>query len=427
MQQAISPPSSPSAARRWPEALRDQPRPPDPFPMRLFFLGLLPGLIGAMLLIVGAVYLEQRANRQILYLTPQSGLAVVRADGTRNRAITLGESGARFTGPAQWSPDGSRFAALITQDGATKVLIVRQEDDTPSVIDSSISDELQLPAAPWSDDGAYLALTRDTRQGQGELLIADVQQGRAITVALSLDATVPVSWRPQSRELLATSRTEGVTRTLHIVGVDGQPRLLTPQDQQASHADGAWSPDGQQIAYVAGSARADVGGGIWVANADGNGARAVVSDGVNFAPVWAPRGDLLFFTRLLTETGALELYRVRPDGSDLAPVGPSTPAWRIAGADRSALLSWSPDGSQLLFQGSGQQGLAVYTGLYDGSNPQPRFAVAESNAEALVARWMPTSRALLIASPSSGMLVRWVDEDRANRSLPRGSFPAIQP
>src|SRR5439155_10298852 len=129
-----------------------------------------------------------------------------------------------------------------------------------------------------------------------------------------------------------------------------------------------------------------------------------------------------FFTRLLTKTGELELYRVRPDGQGLTRIGLSTPAWRIAGVDRSALLEWSPDASQIFFQGIDQQQarMVIYKALYDGSNPQELVSEPGSGSEFPVVRWLPTSRALLVGSQSRGMFLRWVDQDRPIKAFPAG-------
>jgi WD40 repeat protein len=241
-----------------------------------------------------------------------------------------------------------------------------------------------------------------------------------------------LDWHPQSDELLVTARTNNMTRTLLIVSMDRQSRPFPSLDKQVARWDGAWSPDGKQIVYVANmniNTSESGGGSIWVANSDGSSPREIVKGDQNFAPLWAPRGDLLFFTRLLTETGGYELYRIKPDGQD-QPVfvgegagPPSSPA-----INRHTLLDWSPDGEKLFFQSFDQQQrrMTLYGALYDGSNPQPLFSQPIGVDPTLV-YWAPTSRALLIASQSQGMLLRWIDQDRPATQLPRGFFPSWQP
>jgi Tol biopolymer transport system component len=415
-------------AQPWPEALRDQPRPPDPFPRGLFLLAMLPGIIGALLLIAAAIYLEQRANRQILYATPQGRLAVVRADGAQPRSLFDGVT-ARITGSARWSPDGRRFAAIATANGMAKLLVAQPADAAPTLIDVGDTRDVTLPSRPWSDDGAYLTLLRRTPENQTEIFFADMGQARALTTTQQIELGAAIDWQPGAHAMLVTTRTDAITPTLQIVNADGTLRPFAPQDQQVTHGDGAWSPDAQQIAYVAGRDPTEIAGGLWVAQADGGGARMIVRDGLNFAPVWAPRGDLLFFTRLLTETGEFALYRVQPDGQELARVGPSISAWRLPGADRSALLSWSPDGSQLFYQGIDRQQLSVYSALYDGSNPRAVHTEIGSAPTHLMVRWMPNSRAVLIADASGDMQISWVNQEaeRPPKTLLSGRLPVLQP
>jgi Tol biopolymer transport system component len=419
----------PSAAQLWPEAARDQPRPPEPFPRRLFLSWLVPGLVGAIILIAITVYLEQRANRRIVYRTQGGALASVRADGAGERALSFTGLEDAIFGPPQWAPDGSRFAAIVSQRGTSRVLVAQSGNITSTLIETDEPGEVSFAGDPWSADSAYLSLLRARPGDTASLLIADVRQARVVTVGLVLDPRANLGWRQQANELLVTARAEGITPTLHIVGIDGQARPIPLQDKQVSHSDGAWSPDGQQIAYVASAKTQELAGSIWVANSDGGNAREIVQEGQNFAPVWAPRGDLLFFTRLLTKTGDFELYRVRPDGQGLSRVGAGTPAWYTPGVDRAAILDWSPDGSQLFFQDFApeQKRLTVYKGLYDGSNAQAVFTEPSSGDAFEVIRWAQTSRALLIDSQSRGMFMLWVDAERPTQPFPAGSFPSWQP
>lgn len=107
-------------------------------------------------------------------------------------------------------------------------------------------------------------------------------------------------------------------------------RLLTPPEQAAVMP--AWSPDGQQITYVAGPDVGPVGGGeparaalaqrrIWTMRADGSEARVLTSDPVyrDELPHWTRDGQWLVFVRLDGQD-RLSLWRMRPDGSELARI-----------------------------------------------------------------------------------------------------------
>lgn len=429
--QPLETPVLPSTAQFWPEAAREQPRLPDPFPHRMFLTWLVPGLVGTIILIAIAIYLEQRANRQIIYQTQDGSLASVRADGADKQTLHFTDLEDAIFGKPYWAPDSNRFAVIVYQRKTpqSQVLVAQPGNTTPTLITIDEPNIMFFAGDPWSADSAYLSLLSTRPDHTVSLLIADVQQARVVPVGIELALQASIDWRQQTNELLVTALTEGITPTLHIVGIDGQLRPIPLPDQQVSHFDGAWSPDGQQIAYVASTNLYESASSIWVANSDGSNARQIVQDGQNFAPVWAPHGDLLFFTRFLMETEEYELYRVRPDGQELTRIGGSTPAWQILGVDRSAILDWSPDSSQLFFQDFApkEERLTIYQALYDGSNAQAVYTETGRNHTFDVIRWAPTSHALLIDSQSRGMFMLWIDEERRNKQFPDGSFPSLQP
>ncbi|MFL5805353.1 MAG: hypothetical protein ACJ8CR_26880 [Roseiflexaceae bacterium] len=419
-----------AAPQLWPEQPRDQPRPEDRFPLALFLAWIIPGLIGTIVLAATFIYLEQRASRQIVFLTPGGELGAVRADGTGVRTLNFANlEGARFAEP-QWAPDGSRFAAVVSHQGKAELLLAQSQTITPTLLAPIELDNLFLPGQAWSYDSAYLALVGlDSTRGS-LLQLADVQQGRVVTVALTLDRQASLDWHPQSDELLVTALTDNTTPTLRIVSTDSQSRPFTPQDNLVAHSAGAWSPDGKQIAYVAGASKSDLTGSIWVANRDGSNAHEIAKGDQSFAPIWAPRGDFLFFTRLVTETRDYELYRIKPDGQDQpAFIGKGLPPLDSPAINRRLLMDWSPDGGKLFFQSFDrqEQKVTLYGALYDGSNAQPLFSQPSSGSDPPLVSWAPTSRALLIASQSQGMFLRWIDQDRSATQLPRAFFPSWQP
>src|SRR3954451_13293073 len=80
--------------------------------------------------------------------------------------------------------------------------------------------------------------------------------------------------------------------------------------------------------------------GLFVANADGSGERALTAGGeIDYDGVWAPDGKSIVFTS--DREGSADLYRVKPDGSGIERLTDS-PAYD----DQAA---FSPDGAQLVF------------------------------------------------------------------------------
>jgi len=123
---------------------------------------------------------------------------------------------------------------------------------------------------------------------------------------------------------------------LHIADSDGmntQAALRSPE----SIISPAWSPDGQQLAYVSFESRKPV---IYV-HTLATGQRKVLANfkGSNSAPAWAPDGRRLAV--VLTKDGLSQIYLVNADGSG------ATRLMNSPGIDTEP--AWSPDGRSLYF------------------------------------------------------------------------------
>lgn len=408
-------------AQLWPRLVGEI-RPPDRFPRRVL-LWLLPGVLGAALLLGVFGYFEVRAAKQIVYLTGQRRLGAVRADGAQPRALSFaGLETTRFGAP-HWSPDGSIVAAVI-DDASHDLALLQPSATTATRVRVDSRRGLLLAGQPWSPDSAHLALL-DIGDQDVALRIANVAQASTITVPLQIDAGQPLEWHPARSELLVTAFTAEQTPTLQIVSPDGAARPFAPQGQQQAHFGGVWSPDGGRVAYL-------VGGDVWVANSDGGVARQLVGDGLNSQPAWAPAGDAIFYTRTLTKTQGFDLYRVQADGSQPpVRIGPGLPPFFRAPAEWRSYIAWSADGSLMLFEGGSSDEVTVYVSPADGSAPHVvakyplNTANATSPATLPVARWSPTNRGILVSS-GAGMQLYWVDSDSIS-AFPNGLEPSWQP
>jgi Tol biopolymer transport system component len=337
-----------------------------------------------------------------------------------------GLDGARLRQP-QWAHDGRQFVALTRFSGSDYALVAQPGSATPVQIAASVGSFQSLPTDAWSPDNTRLAIvgSQDTQQ-RTALFLINPAQSQVITVDATFDSRAALNWHPRESRLIMTSHTAGFTPTLRIVGPDGKSTEFAPQDKQAGRAFGAWSPDGGQIAYVVTAAGADtrLRGGIWTANSDASNVRPIVQDGLNFAPIWSPAGDAIYFTRWLTQTDSYELYRVRADGTNLVRIGAGTPT---AGIPRS--LEWSPDQSKLLFQSFDHEASTVTLWIAngDGSNPQSVLTETAVQGGYLAAHWAPTGRALLIATPENTIVLHWLDAQRLDTLLAEGNAPNWQP
>src|SRR5215469_1717859 len=132
------------------------------------------------------------------------------------------------------------------------------------------------------------------------------------------------------------------------VGLDAEQSLtILPLPAGSAHRlgnllahGGAWSPDGEKIAYANGH-------DLYIANSDGTESRKLVHvDGVPSLLRWSPDGRVLRFTLQDTKNNlASSLWEARADGTGLHPLlaGWNNPPAECCG-------NWTPDGRYYVFQ-----------------------------------------------------------------------------
>jgi len=194
--------------------------------------------------------------------------------------------------------------------------------------------------------------------------------------------------------------------------VGGQERRLG----EAVGGDAAWSPDGTEIAYTAGSE-------LWVIHRDGTNARRLATaNGRASMPAWSPDGRLI---RLDVEDAVHSppLWEVQRDSGRMRRVLGS-----FSGSRSACCGAWMPDGRYFLFQAlqAGHAGLWARreaAGLLSrGAGP-----VLLSNDENAFADVLPSgdgARVFVVGTPSARRDVL-VFEPEAKRFLPL--LPSLRP
>lgn len=264
-----------------------------------------------------------------------------------------------------WTPDGRRlmFGRLTgpSDDPASdaELVIVPVGDDgstgTQRVIGLDGFEVLDgfdpHPCGIWAPDGRWVALA-----GAGEVWIVDTHT-RAIRRLPDLRPS-DLEWRPGTDELaivgdVGTDRgapTLATPITLYSVSTGGASRIGSVE---AAHI--TWAPDGESLAYTGGE-RAPDAGQLGVVDADGANERLLVADmGVaihGIGPVWSPTGDRIAYQRcgggfacngekhevVLVNVADGEETVIEPPKAGGHPWVPFT-------------VSWSPDGTTLLYAG----------------------------------------------------------------------------
>jgi Tol biopolymer transport system component len=173
--------------------------------------------------------------------------------------------------------------------------------------------------------------------------------------------------------------------TLTTVGVDGTTRSVLDVGL-ANASRPTFSPDGTRVAFLVADEETGLGG-LYVASADGGGAR-LVTPGIVFVaesssvPVWSPDG-----TRLVLGMGDGGYDRVAvaaSDGSGAAFIGENP-------ADGLAFPSWSPDGAWIAVASYPPAGAPRTVQLIrpDGSGQHPIVTATDDETVIQDLRWAP--------------------------------------
>jgi YVTN family beta-propeller protein len=259
-----------------------------------------------------------------------------------------------------WSPDGTRIAYVKLVQGSS-----RSRDGNPhwgiftanpdGADAHKISGELNdgWPAwLTWSPDGSRIAFSSLAAGSPAQSCMpggdATCPTGLYVMNAdgtnvsqLTMDGLgeYQPSWSPDGSEIAFVRQVEppdGLTG-IFVMNADGSNVRKIASTTQGSDFAPSWSPDGSQVMF--GSIRSE-DWGIFVANADGTGERAVlerrpyVDD-----PVWSPDGTMVAFVGDPGISGSgrgSALYVMRADGTGITNLA-GTPHYDVNGG-----IAWQP-------------------------------------------------------------------------------------
>lgn len=167
-----------------------------------------------------------------------------------------------------------------------------------------------------------------------------------------------------------------------------EPQQLTNTPGRDIEPD--WSPDGQTIVFSS-NRDAEDDSQLYLMEADGGNQRRlmefIAADQVGGR--WSPDGEwIAFFTNF---DGALDIYKVRPDGSELTRL--------TADASNNFMPDWSPDGQRIVFVSERDRNREIYVMNADGSNP---VRLTDNFADDQRPRWSPDGASILFQSDRDG-------------------------
>jgi len=229
-----------------------------------------------------------------------------------------------------------------------------------------------LDAVGWSSDGTQMLLLRSDGDALFPKYTLSMLHADGTETPVTREPIFEITDATMSPDgSLVLFKGDGELDASQLLTVDGEGRPVPFPIPGADPNPGlpTFSPDGSQIAFVAGGRKPTV----WVANADGTGAHRILAD----APIdlrvvtglsWSPRGDLLAMGIGEHETSRGSIYTFAPDGSDLTKV--------IA---LGSVPFWSPDGSRIAYTIRCDSDSGYSCAWFDAKANPPGLAIADAD------------------------------------------------
>jgi len=251
-----------------------------------------------------------------------------------------------------------------------------------------------------SRDGSHIAFVSDRRDGEDDVFVIKSDGTNETQLTRTLQDEGNVQWSADGRHVLFARFADDTSR-LFAVDLDGK------NEREIGSAPGRspiFSPDGKRLVYMAGVSWTATK--LTVSAADGTHAQQI-TDGRSIAwnTHWSPDGKQIAFTGRHDPKGALAVFVVNADGSNVRQVGHIAPEegdaqWPV----------WSPDGRQLAIQvNSRTYKDSAHIWLVDiATGAAQLLAVHEQAYLDETPSWFPDGKRIAFQSNRTGRMEVWV-------------------
>lgn len=344
---------------------------------------LLPGVL-VLVLVAAAVVFALSQQPPAAAPTPTIETTSVAAVASATQAQSTPSEASPTETPAPTLAPATPIRAAVplasVGSGSGEIAFVSNRDGNEEIylMNSDGSDQRRLTDNPrndtelsWSPDGAQLLFSSYGEDGNIEnyVMNADGSNRQAIATWYGWD---PV-WSPDGTKILFGAYGD-LGGDIFVINADGTDmQALTSNDYDEGYP--AWSPDGTQIVFAV---RQNGQEDLYIMDANGGNLHSLTDDPESdLYPVWSPDGTQIAFQS--DRGGNSQIYLINPDGSDLHPLS-SEPGDGYE-------PSWSPDGTQIAFMSYRDGASAeIYVANADGTNIR---RLTDNDAEDKSPIWRP--------------------------------------
>jgi hypothetical protein len=177
-----------------------------------------------------------------------------------------------------------KIAFLSDRDGTPAVYVLDPGSGRLALLTARWPYDLALQGEPFSPDGASYAFVQNNANNVPQIYVHSGYYGSSWQLTFTTRTSYDPAWSPQGDQLAFVS-TEGGNDEIYVIGIDGQGQRRLTFNQWEWDKHPSWSPDGAQIVFWsnAGTGRRQ----LWIMNADGSGRRLLLESPYNdWDPVW---------------------------------------------------------------------------------------------------------------------------------------------
>ncbi len=300
-----------------------------------------------------------------------------------------------------WAPDGKW---LVVTDKPSS-----QEPFSLYLLAAELGEKRQLTTPPgsiigdcspaFSPDGKTLAFVRVVSASVGDVYLVPTSGGEAMRLTMDNQCINDLTWAPDGRQIIFSSRRGGINRLWEIPVSGGVLQLFSAAGNQVRKPN--FSQNGKAMAWMQSTDNAD----IWRVELKAKASPTTISTSdptpvvtstlTDISPAYAPDGKRIAFVS--NRSGSYEIWVSQHDGSE--PLQLTSFQGPQAGSPR-----WAPDGKSIVFDSRPDGNADIFTINSEGG--QPRRLTTESS-EDIVPIWSRDGQYIYFNSNRGGSSQIW--------------------